>query len=95
MEYTIITEETISLAQSSKGGFTKAALAALGVSWPPLAGWRQRIIGDFIIQERVNSLPVLRNKKEKKKSREWKRLNRKKLHVNNHSRNPLGLPAKI
>ncbi len=37
------THEEIEAAKTPKGGWTKAQLAAWGVSWPPEKGWRQRI----------------------------------------------------
>lgn len=37
------THEEIESAKTPKGGWTKAQLAAWGVSWPPEKGWRQRI----------------------------------------------------
>ena len=40
--YTI--EEYLESRKSSNGGYTKATLRDLGVSWPPKKGWKQEII---------------------------------------------------
>jgi hypothetical protein len=36
--------EEIEAARSPKGGWTKATLAAWGISWPPPAGWKERLL---------------------------------------------------
>lgn len=37
--------------KTKRGGFTKAQLAAIGVSWPPKAGWVERSSGKLITDE--------------------------------------------
>jgi len=39
----IPTLEEIASARSEKGGYTKADLAKLGVSWPPPKGWLKEL----------------------------------------------------
>ncbi len=39
-----ITDAQIEAAKSPKGGFTRATLAAWGVPWPPVKGWRKALI---------------------------------------------------
>jgi len=38
-----ITAELIKRMQSPRGGWNRDALAALGLAWPPLRGWRKRL----------------------------------------------------
>jgi len=40
----VVTTELIERLQTPAGGWTRAALAYLGVPWPPLKGWKARII---------------------------------------------------
>ena len=52
-----LSAEEIDAGRSAKGGFTKETLAGWGVSWPPLAGWRQRLIaGDPVQQPGVDGV---------------------------------------
>lgn len=37
------TEAEVEAATTSKGGFSRASLAKLGVPWPPPSGWRRAI----------------------------------------------------
>ena len=39
--------ENITAAKSPKGGWTKAQLAAWGISWPPPKGWRERLNHEY------------------------------------------------
>lgn len=41
----VITNELIESLKSSKGGWDRKTLAALGVGWPLVRGWKFRIIG--------------------------------------------------
>lgn len=43
-EFLKLTKEEIEAGRSDKGGFTKAALAAWGVPWPPPAGWKEALL---------------------------------------------------
>jgi hypothetical protein len=43
-----ITEEFIALGRSAAGGWTRVQLAALGVPWPPLKGWKATVLGKSI-----------------------------------------------
>lgn len=40
-----VSKEFMQLAASGEGGWNKAQLALLGVSWPPQKGWMTKIIG--------------------------------------------------
>jgi tape measure domain-containing protein len=39
-----VTADMIDAARTPNGGWTQAQLAAWGVSWPPVKGWKQRLI---------------------------------------------------
>ena len=43
-----ITEEFIARGKSEAGGWTRAQLAALGVPWPPVKGWKATVLGKNI-----------------------------------------------
>lgn len=40
-----ITPSLIAALQSGNGGWSRDALAILGVAWPPRKGWRTKVIG--------------------------------------------------
>ena len=44
----IITEELIKSYETEKGGYLQKDLKMLGVEWPPLKGWKSRIIGNEV-----------------------------------------------
>lgn len=39
-----MTATEIDATRSERGGWNKASLAAMGVNWPPLRGWRQKLL---------------------------------------------------
>ena len=41
----IVTKEMVEGKKSKAGGWTRAALAYLGVPWPPKKGWKSKILG--------------------------------------------------
>ena len=47
----LVTREFIMQGRSERGGWTKDQLALLGVTWPPEAGWIQRVVGTEISAE--------------------------------------------
>jgi len=47
----LVTREFIMQGRSERGGWTKDQLALLGVTWPPEAGWIQRVVGKEIYAE--------------------------------------------
>lgn len=54
---------------ATKGcGFTKAQIEALGVSYPPKAGWIDEIVGTWITDEQAINYENLRRKKSKKEN---------------------------
>lgn len=60
-ETAVITEELIESGKSERGGWTKAQLAILGVSWPPESGWKRKVIGAIIPQSEALRFVELRN----------------------------------
>ena len=54
---------------SDKGSWNKAQLLAIGVAWPPLYGWKHRMIGTELRQSQIDEFLDLKNAHlEKKKS---------------------------
>lgn len=49
-----VTKELILSLKSERGGYTKASLKKIGVSWPLKTGWKQRVIGTFVPDFRFN-----------------------------------------
>lgn len=39
-----MTREEIEAGKTEKGGYTKAQLAAWGISWPPPKGWKEMLL---------------------------------------------------
>lgn len=40
----VLTREEIEKHRTQNGGFTRATLAAWGISWPPARGWKYKLI---------------------------------------------------
>jgi hypothetical protein len=38
--------EKIESIRTANGGFIKKDLASLGIAWPPVAGWKKKLIED-------------------------------------------------
>lgn len=47
----VVTKEFIESGASDSGGWSKAQLACLGISWPPKQGWKSQLIGVSISDE--------------------------------------------
>jgi len=43
-----LTQKTLEILCTEKGGYTKATLSALGVDWPPRKGWKVGLVGRVI-----------------------------------------------
>ncbi len=39
-----MTHQELELLKTPKGGYTRATLEKLGVSWPPKKGWRKKLL---------------------------------------------------
>ncbi|MDH4993012.1 hypothetical protein QEZ48_19545 [Aquamicrobium lusatiense] len=42
-----VSADEIDAEKTPSGGWTKASLKKWGVSWPPVKGWRQKLIENF------------------------------------------------
>jgi hypothetical protein len=51
-----VTKEEIEAAMTAKGGYTRATLAKWGVPWPPVQGWKERLINGELPQS-IQSTP--------------------------------------
>ena len=49
----ILTKDIIKQAVSPKGGFTKKQLALVGIPWPPVKGWKKKVIGKDFPEETI------------------------------------------
>jgi len=45
----IVTEDWITRNTTKRGGYKAAQLKAIGVSWPPAGGWKQRKVAGFCL----------------------------------------------
>ena len=63
-----VTKELILSLKSERGGYTKASLKKIGVSWPLKTGWKQRAIGtlvpDFRQNQKLTFIPELKSASE-------------------------------
>lgn len=50
---TLVTEALIESAKTAAGAWTRRQLAAIGVSWPPAAGWKKRCTGKRLNPQEV------------------------------------------
>ena len=48
------TSDIIDALRTPAGGFTRRALASIGVSWPPPKGWRQNLIRENALATKSN-----------------------------------------
>jgi hypothetical protein len=53
-----LTPEVIAWGRTARGGFTKAALAAVGVTWPPPKGWREAAVGRTVSLEALRGFLI-------------------------------------
>lgn len=74
----ILTKQYIDKHKTGKGGWTKKKINALGVDWPPTKGWKQRLIGTVITDEkaaifegRKNAKPEVINSMSTNKKDDW------------------------
>ena len=62
----IVTEDFLEQGKSEKGGYTAKQLNLFSIPWPPMKGWKNRIIGMEISDEMADQFLLL--KKAHKKS---------------------------
>ncbi len=56
-----LSHELIESGQSDHGGWSQEQLALLGVEWPPLKGWKKRIVGREVQAGNVLKFLKLKN----------------------------------
>lgn len=59
--FVTVTEEMLLAGQSSNGGWSQSQLYLIGVSWPPDAGWKDRIRGQRWAGSKIASFIELRD----------------------------------
>ena len=59
--------EFIELGQSNEGGWNRAQLQVVGVDWPPIKGWKDRLCGEEFTQEQLNQFLTLKGEAGRKK----------------------------
>lgn len=57
----LITNTLIEAGKSDSGAWSRKQLGLIGVPWPPLRGWRSRIVGEEITQEDADKFIAIRN----------------------------------
>ena len=60
MDKVKITTEIIELGQSNEGGWNQAQLQVVGVDWPPIKGWKDRLNGMEFTQAELDQFLALR-----------------------------------
>jgi hypothetical protein len=53
-----LTEDDISAARTSAGGWTRETLAQWGVPWPPPKGWRRVLVADGLFRQGFNTAEI-------------------------------------
>lgn len=61
-----ITEEYLTRQATAKIGWNRAQLSVLGVSWPPVKGWKQSVIGKTLTEAEAVKFEQARTKTKKK-----------------------------
>jgi hypothetical protein len=72
-----ITDQWLMDNRTRAGAWTKAQLALIGVDWPPIHGWKQKVIGQVISENTANefvSAVDLRSKRTQKKDAKKQRI---------------------
>lgn len=41
----VVTPELLKRLETKRGGWTKESLCYLGIEWPPMTGWKKRVLG--------------------------------------------------
>jgi len=55
-----LTEEIINLGKSKNGGYNKKQLLAIGISWPPVKGWKKIVIKNRYTNEKIEEFLKLK-----------------------------------
>jgi hypothetical protein len=57
----LITKSIVELLRSDRGGYSRGPLAALGVSWPLVHGWKRALIGRQVPEETLERAFAIRD----------------------------------
>ena len=60
----IVTKEYLNKNKTSKGGWNKKQLNALGIVWPPTKGWKKRAIGSVLTDEKARAFEGVTKSKD-------------------------------
>jgi len=60
----IVTKEYLNKNKTSKGGWTKKQINALGIDWPPTKGWKKRAIGHVMTEEKARAFEGVTKSKD-------------------------------
>lgn len=52
----ILTKEKIEKLQTGNGGYDKKTLALFGLKWPPKKGWKKKVIGKEVDDQKYLNL---------------------------------------
>lgn len=63
----IITKRWLLKCRTPAGGWTKAQLEVLGISWPPMQGWHDTVIGNSLTALQRDRFCSLKNKKARRR----------------------------
>jgi hypothetical protein len=50
-----VTLEWLKTHATPRGGYTKAQMQALGLAWPPVAGWQRAVVGCTIPEKNARA----------------------------------------
>ena len=72
-----ITDQWLMDNRTKAGAWTRAQLAVIGVDWPPVHGWKQKVIGQVISESPASafvSAADIRSKRTKKNDAKKQRI---------------------
>lgn len=69
MSTVVLTHELIESGKSNVGGWTRKQIEALGVTWPPKAGWKAALVGTEMAKEDFDAFVALKNTSKAMKGR--------------------------
>jgi hypothetical protein len=58
--YVRVTQDLLDRGKSPRGGWNRGQLAALGVAWPPPAGWQKLLCGRLVLAPDAERFLALR-----------------------------------
>ncbi len=61
-ESVVLTAEIFDRAASSNGGFSRAQLALFGITFPPIKGWKEQLLGTLASREVIDEFIALKDR---------------------------------